>query len=204
MTTADGSIERARSLTDRIRSVLEPLAIARPFLEGWPERNAVRVVAPATLPVCRWLPGIDARAAPETVGLVRDVVAAADSLAWRHSYSAADFGAAFLEAYGWVELIGTRGAIPSGTISCGLLLLGPDVEYPAHEHEAEELYLPLAGMALWLRGTEPFVPRAPGTPIFHGSWMPHAMRTVGEPMLAAYMWRGGDLAAKPAITGAAR
>jgi dimethlysulfoniopropionate lyase len=29
-----------------------------------------------------------------------------------------------------------------------ILLLGPDTEYPDHSHEAEELYLPLAGHAL--------------------------------------------------------
>jgi hypothetical protein len=29
--------------------------------------------------------------------------------------------------------------------------------------------------------------------------MPHAMRTEGAPLLALYLWRGGDLAAKSVI-----
>jgi hypothetical protein len=32
-----------------------------------------------------------------------------------------------------------------------ILLLGPDTEYPDHSHEAEELYLPLAGHAFGVR-----------------------------------------------------
>ena len=74
-------------------------------------------------------------------------------------------------------------------------MLGPGADYPLHAHEAEELYLPVAGTALWRRGEDAFVARLPGTPIHHPSFMPHAMRTEAEPMLALYLWRGGDLAA---------
>jgi hypothetical protein len=33
------------------------------------------------------------------------------------------------------------------------------------------------------------------------SWTAHAMRTSQEPLLAAYVWRAGDLTAKPRIGG---
>jgi hypothetical protein len=46
---------------------------------------------------------------------------------------------------GFSEWIGHRGAFASDAIACGVLLLGPDTEYPDHSHEAEELYFPLAG-----------------------------------------------------------
>jgi hypothetical protein len=35
--------------------------------------------------------------------------------------------------------------------------------------------------------------------IHHPSWTTHAMRTEGEPLLAAYIWRAGDLTAKSLI-----
>ncbi len=130
---------------------------------------------------------------------MQEFVGAADALEWRQTYTTADFGREFLDRYGWTELIGLRGPIPSQRIACGFLMLGPEIEYPAHAHEAEELYLPLAGEALWMRGEEGFVARAPGALVEHPSWMPHAMRTGRNPMLAIYLWRGGDLAAKSKI-----
>ena len=110
-----------------------------------------------------------------------------------------DFGAEFLRGYGWTELIGLRGPIASEGVAVGFLLLGPGVEYPPHAHEAVEVYLPLSGTAEWMRGKGPYAPIPPGEAIRHPSWMPHAMRTGAEPLVAAYVWRGGDLAAKSRI-----
>jgi hypothetical protein len=84
----------------------------------------------------------------------------------------------------------------SDVIACGILLLGRETEYPAHSHEAEELYLPLAGHAWWRSAQSDWRLRAPGTWIHHPSWTTHAMRTRAEPLLAAYVWRAGDLTAK--------
>jgi hypothetical protein len=52
-----------------------------------------------------------------------------------------------------------------------------------------------------MRGGGDFAARVAGTPIEHFAWTPHAMRTRAEPMLALYLWRGGDLAAKSTILG---
>ena len=123
----------------------------------------------------------------------------AGDLDWRQTYSSADFGQRFLDNYGWSEWIGERGAFVSDAIACGVLMLGPDIEYPAHSHEAEELYLPLAGNACWRSGESEWRLRAPGTWIHHPSWTIHAMRTAREPLLAAYVWRAGDLSAKSRI-----
>jgi gentisate 1,2-dioxygenase len=123
----------------------------------------------------------------------------AGDLDWRQTYSSADFGQRFLDNYGWSEWIGDRGAFISDAIACGVLMLGPDTEYPAHSHEAEELYLPLAGRAWWRSGKSDWRLRAPGTWIHHPSWTTHAMRTGREPLLAAYVWRAGDLSAKSRI-----
>lgn len=123
----------------------------------------------------------------------------ATDLAWRQSYGAAEFGPDFLERYGWTELIGTSGPIASDAASCGILVLGPETFYPAHAHEAEELYVPLAGTAWWQRGDGAPARLQPGTPIHHPSWLPHSMRTDAEALVALYCWRGGPLGAKPLI-----
>ena len=199
--SSEGAVSPAEALAHQIRHLLEPLPIAEPFLQGWPALEASRPAQPCGLPVLAWLNGLLPLAAPAARGLVSTLVAAADALEWRQTYTAADFGPSFLDRYGWSELIGLRGPIPSTEIACGVMLLGPEIDYPAHAHEAEELYLPLAGTALWLRGEESWRSRPPGEPIHHPSWMPHAMRTQAEPLLALYVWRGGALAAKSKIMG---
>ncbi len=200
-TSTERRASAAESLARAVVLQLTSLPAAAPFLMDLPVLEAVRAAAPRRLPVCGWLPDLAELAAPATRGLVQEFVAAADALEWRQTYAASDFGAEFLDRYGWTELIGLRGPIPSERIACGFLMLGPGIEYPAHAHEAEELYLPLAGEALWMRDEEGFVARAPGAPVEHPSWTPHAMRTLGDPMLALYLWRGGDLAAKSKIFG---
>ena len=193
----------AEAVITAARALLASVDATRPFLEGWRDLGGTRPVAPSSLPVLSWLEAARHSSVPSTAPLVAALVAGAEALAWRQSYTAADFGTAFLERYGWTELIGLRGPIPSETVACGILMLGPDIDYPAHAHEAEELYLPLAGAARWSRGHEAAIERPAGTPIHHPSWVPHAMRTGAEPLLALYVWRGGDLAAKSRIVGRA-
>jgi mannose-6-phosphate isomerase-like protein (cupin superfamily) len=185
-------LEAARDLLGRLDD--ERLA---PFLADWTEPALPdRQPAPAGLPVLRWLPDAARLAPAATAPLVRALAQAAGHLAWRQTYTADDLGPEFLERYGWTELVGLRGPVASERLACGFLLLGPATEYPTHRHEAEEVYVPLAGTALWRAGEGSCTPRPPGTVIHHPAWTPHAMRTRTEPLLALYLWRGGDLAQK--------
>lgn len=186
-------MDLAGRLAAGIRAAVERMPEAAAFLADWPEGGLRRAQVPVALPVCRWLGGMAG-------GLAGEVAAHAGALEWRQTYGAGDFGAAFLERYGWTEVVGLRGPIPSQRVAAGFLLLGPEVTYPAHAHEAEEVYLPLSGRAWWQKG-EDWRQVEPLTPIHHPGWVPHAMRTETEPLLALYLWRGGDLAAKSVILG---
>jgi mannose-6-phosphate isomerase-like protein (cupin superfamily) len=168
-------------------------------LEGWPELRVTREVAPAGLPVCGALAAAAAQAPAAFAALMGGLRDGAGGLRWGQTYGTADFGADFLQGYGWTELIGLRGPIASEAVAVGFLLLGPGIDYPPHAHAAAEVYLPLSGTALWMRGEGAYAPVAPGVAIRHPSWMPHGMRTGTEPLVAAYVWRGGDLAAKSLI-----
>lgn len=139
-------------------------------------------------------------AAGKKAEIIADMLASlAYHLAWGQTYSAEDFGAGFLKKYGWTELIGLRGPIASNRIACGFLLLGPQIEYPLHRHEAKEVYVPLTGQTLWRRSNQDWAYHEPGQPIYHDSWVPHAMRTKAVSLLALYLWRGGDLVQKSHI-----
>jgi hypothetical protein len=169
------------------------------FLHDWPRELVPRPVGARCLPVVAALGGLSGFAAPATRSLVEGIEALVSELDWRQTYSQADFGERFLDNYGFNEWIGQRGAFMSDAIACGVLLLGPNTEYPDHSHEAEELYLPLAGRAFWRSAKSDWRLRPPGEWIHHPSWTSHAMRTAEEPLLAAYVWRGGDLTAKSRI-----
>jgi len=187
----DAVLAAARALVERLPQVAA-------FAGGWPEGSRRRI-DPASLPVCATLAEAERGAVPLTGDLVRAVVLAAADLRWQQTYGAGDFGAAFLRGYGWSEFAGLRGPVPSERLAIGVLLLGPQITYPSHAHEAAEIYVPLSGTALWQRGDAAFAPVPPGQVIVHPSWLPHAMRTENAPLLALYLWRGGDLAAKSVI-----
>ena len=176
-----------------------------PYLAEWPVSQDAgsdaastaprRADAAPALPVLRWLPRIAADAHSIDPRLVRAVCRAAPSLAWRQTYGPDEVGAAFVENYGWTELFGARGRERAKTAG-GLLLLGPNTSYPAHRHEAEEIYLPLSGAADWRQGDAIWRKRPPGTLVRHCSEEIHAMRTGDEPLLALYLWQSGRLSQK--------
>ncbi|MBN9241633.1 MAG: transcriptional regulator [Mesorhizobium sp.] len=118
---------------------------------------------------------------------------------WGQTYTAKDFGQGFIDNYGWLEVFGTRGHFVHDEIAAGVLLLGPHGVYPDHHHVAEEIYIPLTGGTEWRMGNEPFRPRAAGEVVHHLSNVSHAMRTGDDPLLAAYLWRGGPLDQKSVI-----
>ena len=186
------------NIAARIKMLLDSLgnpALA-PFLAEWPGNAAHRAVTAANLPVVRWLADIAGDAAAFGVDLVAAVCRQASTLAWRQTYTANDLDAAFLDNYGWTEILGNSGPWASERIACGFLILGPSTHYPRHRHEAEEVYLPLSGTAAWQQGGGAWRERPPGTLIHHGRDEPHAMRTGAAPLLALYLWRSADPAQK--------
>lgn len=170
------------------------------FLAFWPEEAAIqRFIEPSHLPVLHWLETAVSVTVSQTRPLAKQLVQAAPHLAWGQTYTTKDFGAHFLTRYGWTELMGLRGPIANTEMACGFLLLGPDIEYPPHSHEAEEIYLPLTANSLWLRNQADWQPYPAGVSIYHPPWMPHAMRTKEAPLLALYLWHGRNLVQKSHI-----
>ena len=170
------------------------------FLADWPPADCLtRSVLPHGLPVLSWLSAAVKAADKNTEDIVKMLAVLANHIAWGQTYSAQDFGAGFLEKYGWTEFIGLRGPIACDRMACGVLFLGPQIEYPRHSHAAEEVYVPLTGPTLWQCGDQDWVDRTPGRPIYHASGVWHAMRTESVPLLALYLWRGGNLVQKSRI-----
>ena len=196
MSAVDGLLVAFR---DYLQSRSDPLL--KHFIEGFDWSMKQRALALHDLPVVDHLRKHD-RPGGGAEGVLFDrLFQAADMLHWAQTYSITDFGADFLERYGWVELFGTRGHFASGEMAGGFLLLGPGVHYPDHHHEAEEIYIPLTDGSLWSKDAQPFLPRWSGEIIHHPSNIRHAMRAEDRPLVALYLWRGGPLAQKSIISG---
>jgi len=192
----------AIELVDNVHTYLHGLndAHLEPFLANWPSESfKTRTILPHPLPVVSCMPAVVQATNAEGAFIVNAFKASAPCLQWGQTYVTEDFGASFLQKYGWAEMIGQRGPVASDHIACGFLLLAPDTEYPPHRHAAEEVYLPLTGPTFWKTGDDGWENRPTGVPIYHRSWLAHAMRTESVPLLALYLWCGENLVEKSRI-----
>ena len=200
-TDLESEVQVTRLVTatrDLLRSLAEPSL--QPFLDDWPEYSLpTRPVEPNSLPIVQWLAGVARHDVPQTRPLVELIAEFSGRLTWGKTYGEEDFGAEFLERYGWSEFIGRRGPVASERLACGVLVLGPHTKYPEHRHEAEEVYVPLSGTAHWWKDRDLCASRAPGSTIHHPPWLSHAMETAEEPLIALYLWRAGDLTQRSLI-----
>lgn len=174
------------------------------FISPWADDLAKRQLDGASLACLRHL-DVCAANAEGTAGeeIARLLAERGQRLRWGQTYTADDFGQSFIDNYGWLELVGTRGHFADESVACGFLVLGPNLHYPDHHHEAEEIYIPLTGGTRWRKGDDDFAYREGGEVIHHPSNISHAMKTGEEPLLALYLWRGGPLAARSTLTGKA-
>lgn len=193
----------AASLLRVFRSYLAEMSDMVPprFVAGIDDPLAERALIPRLLPCLGHLDRISEIAPEPGRSLVAMLARDRDRLNWGQTYTAEDFGQTFIDNYGWLEVLGTRGHFVHDEIAAGFLILGPHVTYPDHHHIAEEIYIPLTAGTEWRKGEGGFAPRAAGEVIHHPSNVNHAMRTGDEPLLALYLWRGGPLAQRSVIGG---
>ncbi|MFT5116333.1 MAG: hypothetical protein ACI8P9_005701 [Parasphingorhabdus sp.] len=158
-----------------------------------------RMLIPKALPVLSFLPQMADLAPTKNRPLVNELIRLQPELHFNQTYSAEDFGAEFLQQYGWIKFLGPDAYWHSYELSSGLVLFGDDVTYPDHWHVAEELYFPVSGTADWYHEEKGWQLLSPGALVQHASNIKHSMRTRGEPLLALYIWRGGDLVQKSSI-----
>ena len=155
------------------------------------------------LPAVDQIPQLNDRTSQATKGLFEAILRAAPHLHWTQSYTIDDAGIDqhHLDNYGWFNLIAPSGPFVSDTMRLSVGYWGKGLTYPNHWHEPEEIYLTVAGSALYVsEGREP-VKGGPGTTICHYSNQPHSADFADEPLLAAAFWRGDNLEKKSVLEG---
>lgn len=189
METAEDDIATAAHALLGILRGVDHAKIGR-VLEKWPPPNAIVDPCEAqNLPVTDWLAQVAKNAPKATAEFVYRLVEISDRLWWRQTYSKDDVSQVFLDRYGWTLFISSDAPIKSDALLAGVLLLGPDVEYPVHAHSAEEFYVVLSGTASWKIGDGSWETKPPGSVIHNPPWQPHGVRTdQGQPLLIGLVW----------------
>ncbi len=152
-------------------------------------------VPSAQLPAREWLTRMAPRASPGSEKMVRLFEQYRDALCWEQSYTREDgvVGEEMLRAYGFSEIVGKQGPFLSERVRSGIGVWGPGITYPIHRHQAEEIYIVLAGSAVFTVG-DGFHRECGQDEVVHvPSMTPHGFRTREDPVVLYYIWRNGDL-----------
>jgi mannose-6-phosphate isomerase-like protein (cupin superfamily) len=161
----------------------------RDWGEAWHE------VTPAYLAAADFLGPASAATNAQTSALVATFERHKNRLRWEQSYTKEEdlVSDAMLAGYGFAEILGQRGPFVSDRIRAGIGIWGPDIVYPRHQHEAEEVYVVLAGSAAFKLGSGGETRHGVGDVIFVESNTPHGFRTTGQSLVVFYLWQAGDL-----------
>ncbi len=186
-TICEDGLARGPNLGDGLRRVLTALEGLGELRPGMSQDLGV---------VERYLGGCRGLARhPLAAGLVTAMAREPDGVAWypSRSYDDEPTMADFLPHYAVAMIFGPdrfgrRCPYASDRATLGVTLQAPGLDYPAHGHEAVEIYYILAGGADWQQGDGVWRRKVPGDFVLHEAHEPHAMRTRDEPLLAMFAW----------------
>lgn len=152
-------------------------------------------VEPAHLSAANFLAGAISSANQQTRALMETFEQHKDRLHWEQSYRKEDgvVPDAMLEGYAFAEIIGKQGPFVSDRIRAGIGIWGPHIVYPRHQHQAEEIYIVLAGSAEFKIGSNEKTSYSTGEVIYVESYTPHGFRTGDRSLVLYYLWQAGDL-----------
>jgi hypothetical protein len=156
---------------------------------------------PLPLAVLDRLPAMRDRAGPATAALTEAILAGAPLLRWRQSYTEAQVGAAYLRRYGWFNLIAPSGPFISEQTRVSMGYWEAGMTYPRHWHRPAEMYLVIAGAALFQRDGAPDRLCGPGDVYENPPSAIHAAIMDPGPLIALAVWKGEGLEETPTIVG---
>ena len=131
---------------------------------------------------------------------LRDAFISASPYAhWRQTYKGTTVGKKFLAEFGCYGLIGPESPFQSEKIRAWVVYMPKKFYYPWHHHPAEEMYLCLAGEAVFRRENYTDIRLGSGGIIEHSANQSHSMETLEHPIMAYVIWRN-DFGTKPVLT----
>jgi len=184
---------------DDVLEAARQVHLAHPDLSAfgaWPSDLANAEIEPNLLPAADLVRDFGLPGSKLSQGLIGTIRATTHLAHWKQTYTEEEVGAEFLRNYGYYELFGPTGHFHSTQLRGYVGYWGAGLSYDWHSHQAEEIYLTLAGGALFkAEGDEAFV--GADQTRQHCSWQSHAMDTTDQPILTYVLWRGEGMADLP-------
>ena len=118
---------------------------------------------------------------------------------WRQTYKGTIIGKKFLNEFGCYGLIGPESPFQSEEIRAWVVYMPRNFYYPWHHHPAEEMYLCLAGEAVFRRENCLDIRLGSGGIMEHKANQSHSMETLEHPIMAYVVWRN-EFGTKPVLT----
>ena len=148
---------------------------------------------PNRLPVCTWLPqalAISGEDAPDAIEHAAALAALEPSFTWKRRTASEGLHDGFATGHANATIAGPGGLEERSDLRIGVSLLGPDVQYPDHQHPPEEIYLALSPGS-WRQNQGSWHEPGLGGIVYNPPNIVHAMRSGGAPLLATWcLWSG--------------
>lgn len=186
----DGMLRRIADFHRSRPSVPEfPMVVS--VLDALDKARCPGDVEPRLLPVVRHLDAVESSADATINAVLDELFRLASVLPWRQTVGYLDvLSRDYLDNYGYVQLLGPNAIVEHADVRVGIGLWGPNLHYPAHQHEAEELYHVLAGEPSFIDADGESRVTRPGDAVRHAPWQVHSQDFGSTPTVLLYCWTG--------------
>ena len=141
----DGLLQRIAEF-HRSRPAVPEYPMVAEVLDALDEARSPALVKTRRLPVLRHLDAVGLSGDPAIDGVLEEFLYRAPALPWIQTAGYRGvLSQDFHDNYGYVQLIGPNSIVEHQSVRVGIAVWGPNLHYPSHHHEAEELYHVLAG-----------------------------------------------------------
>ena len=162
-----------------------------PVLEALDQARPPARLEPHQLPVLRHLDMVKPSGDAAIDAVLEEFLRLAPALPWCRTVGYLDMlSSDYLDNYGYVQLLGPDSIVEHPAVRVGIGLWGPNLHYPAHHHEAEELYHVLAGEPSFADGNGISRSTRPGDAVHHAPWQVHSQDFGATPTVLLYCWTG--------------
>ena len=188
----------------RSRPVVPEFPMVAEVLDALAEARSPDKLEARGLPVLRHLDTVERSGDPAVDAVLEEFLSLAPALPWIQTAGYRGvLSQEFHDNYGYVQLIGPKSIVEHRCVRVGIAVWGPNLHYPSHHHEAEELYHVLAGEPTFTGSDGASRMTRPGDSAHHAPWQPHQQDFGATPTVLLYCWTGA-VVADAALTDAAR
>ncbi|MYE57089.1 MAG: hypothetical protein F4108_08505 [Acidimicrobiaceae bacterium] len=186
-----GELLRRIAEFHRSRPAVPEFPMVGPVLDALDSARCPADVESVPLPVLRHLDAVGPSGDAAIDAVLDEFLRLAPVLPWHRTTGYLDvLSRDYLDNYGYVRLLGPDSIVEHPDVRVGIGLWGPHLHYPAHKHEAEELYHVLAGEPSFSGRDGTGRTTGPGDAVHHAPWQVHSQDFGATPTVLLYCWTG--------------